>query len=147
MAASVMPPLIGSVSSMFSTSEKTVRQSPYRTGHSPVVARTVVGRVRTDVAEPVNDYLRARHPAKTADHVAAVTGIPAGTVQKWLDRGSAPSARHFCCLIAAYGPGFLISVFTAAPEWLDEDAREQRATELKSEIAALEAKLAGVGHG
>ena len=99
---------------------------------------------QTIVAERIIAFLRRLHPLKTADNVAVETGVPAGTVQKWLDRGSAPSAFAVFRLMGAYGPEFASAVFTSAPAWLDRAVREERAAQLKSEIAALEAQLAGV---
>ena len=87
-------------------------------------------------------FLRHRHPLKTPDHVAAESGVPAGTVQKWLDRGSAPSVAHYCRLWLAYGPEFLAATIERAPAWLDAAHRAEEATRLKAEIAAREARLA-----
>lgn len=92
-------------------------------------------------------FLRQRHPLKTPDHVAADTGVPAGTVQKWLDRGSAPSVAHYCRLWLAYGPEFLAATIERAPAWLDAAHRAEEATRLKAEIAAREARLAKLEEG
>jgi hypothetical protein len=90
-------------------------------------------------------FLRRRHPLKTADHVGVETGVPAGTVQKWLDRGSAPSVAHYCRLWLAYGPEFLAATTDRAPAWLDAAHRAEEAARLKAEIAAREARLAKLG--
>lgn len=87
-------------------------------------------------------FLRRQHPVKTADNVAADSGVPAGTVQKWLDRGSAPSVVHFARLVSAYGPDFLATAFASPPAWLSQAVRDERAATLKAEIAAREAMLA-----
>jgi ubiquinone biosynthesis protein UbiJ len=92
-------------------------------------------------------FLRQRYPSKTPDHVAADTGVPAGTVQKWLDRGSAPSVAHYTRLWLAYGPEFLAATIERAPAWLDAAHRAEEAARLKAEIAAREARLAKLEEG
>jgi hypothetical protein len=46
--------------------------------------------------------------------------------------------------MGAYGPEFACAVFTSAPAWLDRAVRDERAAQVKAEIAALEAKLEGM---
>lgn len=87
-------------------------------------------------------FLRHMHPSKTAENVSLDSGVPAGTVQKWMDRGSAPSVVHFARLVSAYGPDFLATAFASPPAWLSQAVREERAATLKAEIAAREAMLA-----
>lgn len=133
---------ISSGTSMLTASEVSLRQSPVRGSQRPGFRRAIDSASQTDVAERIIAFLRRRHPLKTADSVAVETGVPAGTVQKWLDRGSAPSVPHFLRLAGAYGPDFLCVGFSAAPAWLDRAVREERAAQLKAEIAAREAMLA-----
>lgn len=87
-------------------------------------------------------FLRHMHPSKTAENVSLDSGVPVGTVQKWMDRGSAPSVVHFARLVSAYGPDFLATAFASPPVWLNQAVREERAATLKAEIAAREAMLA-----
>ena len=134
MSASALSPSMSATSLMPSASEKTVRQSSRRASHLTPASQTVV-------AERIIAFLRQRHPYKTADNVSAETGVPAGTVQKWIDRGSAPSAFAVFRLLGAYGPEFASAVYINAPAWLDRAVREERAAVLRAEIAALEAKL------
>lgn len=145
MTASALPPsFFVSTSLMPSASEKAVRQSSHSASHKPGRFGQLNPASRTTVGEQIVSFLRQRRPIKTADSVSADTGVPAGTVQKWLDRGSAPSVAHFYRLVGAYGPDFLAIGFDAAPEWLASAVRTENSIRLKSEIAALEAKLAGV---
>ena len=149
MTASILTPSLISAlasvrSSMTSSSEKAVRQSGQIFGRDVAKPRVRTQSIRTSVGERVVAYLRHLHPSKTADNVSAQTGIPAGTIQKWLDRGSAPNADAYCRLGRAYGPDFLAATWDIAPSWLSEAVREQRAATLQAEIAALEAKLARV---
>lgn len=97
------------------------------------------------LGERVVAFLRRRHPLKTADHVAAATGIPVNTVKTWLQRASAPDAEGYTALWIAYGPDFLgVLAGGRAPTWLVDLRRAHDAKQLKAEIAALEAKLAEV---
>jgi hypothetical protein len=93
----------------------------------------------------VSAFLRTRHPVKTADNVAADTGIPVNTIKTWLQRGSAPDAEGYTLLWLAYGPEFLAVLADGrAPQWLLAARREHEAALLKAEIEALKLKLAKV---
>lgn len=146
MSPSVSASLFAGVpSSMSSASENLVRQSSEMRSRLSVKRRANVLLDQTIVGERVVAFLRRRYPQKTAELVAAdCPGLPAGTVQKWLDRGSAPNASGYTRLWLAYGPDFLAAIAPDQTGWLDQAVRAQRAAELKTEIAALEAKLAGV---
>lgn len=100
---------------------------------------------RTTVAERVAGNLVARYPSKTADCVAADTGIKAETIQKILNRVSMPSGLVLLRLVAAYGPDFLAACMgSGAPSWLVTAEREKRAAELKARRAAIDAELAQI---
>lgn len=87
-------------------------------------------------------FLRRMHPQKTADCVAAdCPGLPAGTVQKWLDRGSAPNAAGYTRLWIAYGPDFLAAIAPKACGWLDQAVRDAERARLQQEIDRLQARL------
>lgn len=97
------------------------------------------------LGERVSAFLRRMHPTKTADNVAAETGIPVNTVKTWLQRGSAPDAEGYTALWIAYGPEFLEALAGGrSPDWLVQTRRAHEALQLKAEIATLEKKLAGV---
>ena len=123
-----------SSSPMFTASEKALRQSPQNRGQLSTDDKAVV-------PERINSFLRRLYPNKTAEAVSADTGIPASTVAKWLARNSAPSAWAAFRLLAAYGPEFGCAVYENAPDWLNREARERKASRLKAEMAVLEAKL------
>lgn len=106
-------------------------------------ALTVVGENRTVVAERLGDFLRAKHPVKTADNVAADTGIQAATVARWLDRGSAPNLWATLRLVGAYGAEVLCALMDQPPASLTLAARAERRTRLLAEITDLEARLDG----
>lgn len=79
---------------------------------------------------------------KTADNVAAETGIPVNTIKTWLQRGSAPDAEGYTALWIAYGPDFLDVIAAGrSPEWLTQVRRANEARQLKAQIAALKNKL------
>lgn len=90
-------------------------------------------------------FLSSRHPVKTAENVAADTGVPINTVKTWLGRESDPSGRAYVRLWLAYGPEFLAATIEHAPAWLDAAHRAEEAARLKAEIAAREARLAKLG--
>lgn len=96
------------------------------------------------LGERVVAYLRARHPNKTADNVAADTGIPVNTIKTWLNRGSAPDGEGYTKLWVAYGLEFLAALPDEPPAWLQQFRRDIEAAHLKAEIAALTSKLSGV---
>jgi hypothetical protein len=97
------------------------------------------------LGERVAAFLRQRHPTKTADNVAADTGIPVNTVKTWLQRCSSPDADGYTLLWLAYGPEFLAVLADGrAPQWLLAARREHEAALLKAEIEALKLKLAKV---
>lgn len=108
---------------------------------SPVNAPTDVGENRTVVAERLNDFLRAKHPVKTAEHVAADTGIAAATIARWLDRGSAPSAWALLALVGAYDAEVMCAVMAKPPAWLVARARQSERERVEAQIAALRARL------
>ena len=90
-------------------------------------------------------FLRNRHPIKTAEEVAAATGLPADTVKKWFDRDSAPSFAACFALIGAYGPDFVAAVMEHPPAWIDTAARAARREALARDIARLQAELNKLG--
>lgn len=123
---------------MHTASERDVGKSHHRTAQVCPADRAVV-------PERIVAFLRRIHPAKTAECVAAETGISSNTVAKWLDRGSGPSTWATFRLIAAYGPEFACAVMTSPPDWLSAAARAEEQRRLRAQMAALQAKLEGVG--
>ena len=88
----------------------------------------------TDVGRPsaigqrLARFLRRRHPAKTAAHVAAAAGLPLATVERMLERESCPNFTTMGRLLAAYGPALLAETMDHPPRWLVEAAgRHQEA--------------------
>ena len=87
------------------------------------------------------DFLRRLHPIKTADSVAADTGIKSDTVRKLLAGACEPTFRHYTRLLFAYGPEFAACVYPSAPDWLRADVRAERRARLEAEIAAKREEL------
>lgn len=112
--------------------------------HAHASAHEFESRGHMTLGERVCAFLREKHPVKTADNVAADTGIPFNTIKTWLDRASAPNAEGYTALWMAYGPDFLAALADREPAWLKDARRAQEAAHLKAEIAALQIKLAGV---
>ncbi len=105
------------------------------------------GKLSKDCATRAVAYLVELYPAKTAEYVAADTGLAPDTVRKWLMRVSSPSFMACMTLIAAYGPEFLAAVMDKPPVWIDTAARAARREQLAREMAALEAEMAGAALG
>lgn len=120
-----------------------MKSHPVRIQSHPV-AHEIESRERQSLGERVVTFLRMRHPVKTADNVAADTGIPVNTIKTWLQRSSAPDAEGYTLLWVAYGPEFLAALPDRPPAWLQDIRRAQEAAQLKAEIAALTSKLSGV---
>lgn len=104
---------------------------------------TVVGEDRTVVADRISSFLRAKHPVKTAENVAADTGISPATVARWLDRGSAPSIPQLGKLVGAYDAEVLCVILDHPPAWMVSRAREQERERLERQIATLRAQIEG----
>ena len=86
-------------------------------------------------------FVRRLYPTKTADCVAADTGLSAQTVRRWLEGVAKPSWAGFSRLILAYGPAFLVAVYPNAPKWLDEAHRRERLDALKAEQIRIQEQL------
>lgn len=108
------------------------------------VSTPAVAGERHAVAGRLCGFLRDRHPIKTAENVAAETGIPVATVASWLDRGSSPNAWALLNLVGAYGADVLCAAMESPPAWLRSAARQAERERVEAEIAALRAKLDGV---
>lgn len=87
-------------------------------------------------------FIRRLYPTKTADCVAADTGLSAQTVRRWLEGVAKPSWAGFSRLIFAYGPAFLIAVYPNAPAWLDDAHRRERLAALEAAQARIQAEIA-----
>ena len=98
--------------------------------------------VRKASPERAVDFIRAKYPVKTAESVAADTGVGIETVKKWLDGSVRPSWDGIFALICAYGPAFLIAVYPKAPKWLDDAHRRERLAALEAEQARIRAEIA-----
>lgn len=97
---------------------------------------------REDLSGRVINFLRNKYPVKTEENVGADVGIRVTTVQKWLERHSAPSSIALVKMIAAYGPEFLAAVMgDYAPRWLIEKEHEARRAEIEARMAALQQEL------
>lgn len=87
------------------------------------------------------DWLRCRYPRSTSVNVEADTGIPAATIDNWLQGRSTPSVSHFSELLAVYGPPLLEASFTRPSSWVTEAARVFKRAELSATIMRLQAEL------
>jgi len=96
------------------------------------------GAARTAAADRIVDFLRRIHPVKTAENVAADSGLHVDTIQKWIDRGSAPSLVGILTLTGAYGPDVLVAAYgERSPMWLTRIAKAERAARIEAQIELL----------
>ena len=144
MTASLFPTgPIGRPSSMPPASRKPMKQSPRKSPTTVVDDRTGACEDRTVVADRVAAFLRAKYPLKTADNVAADTGLPVATISRWLDRGSAPSLWALGKLVGAYDAEVLLVILDHPPPWLMDEARRQERERIERQIATLRAQIEG----
>lgn len=88
----------------------------------------------TEVGQRLASYLRGLYPFHTAKNVARDTGLSVPSVEKLLERQSAPNSAGFVAFTLAYGPDFLSAVLPRAPGWLDRAVRAERQAQLEREI-------------
>lgn len=90
-------------------------------------------------------FLRAEHPSKTAEAVAARTGIARDTVANWLKLRHPPSLSHFLRLTLAYGPGLIAAVLPAragaVPDWLELAVGAHDHARMAAQVAALQERM------
>ncbi len=84
-------------------------------------------------------FLKARHPTKTAQAIAARTGLSPDTIDKWLRGTGAPSFDATMILAVIYGPEFLAACVPGCA-WIAEAARGARRLAIGETIATLEAE-------
>ena len=95
-------------------------------------------------AEHVSEYLRRKHPVKTAQCVGSDTGIPSTTIRKWLEQGCAPSGKHTALLAGRYCD-FLAAVFPGDERaWFAEVARQVALEELEQRAAKIRQQMSDV---
>ena len=105
-------------------------------------SRDDLANVRASGGDGLAGFLRRRHPSKTAEAVAAETGLPAGSVRKWIYGETTPSLSALAVLAESYGAECLAAAFLGhVPAWLDEAVRVQRRAEYLRQIAETKAKL------
>jgi transcriptional regulator with XRE-family HTH domain len=97
--------------------------------------RPCVRSERETFSEKIVLFMRRKHPSKTAERVAADTGINVHTVRKFQDRVSAPSIVMLNRLAEAYGIEFLHFVF--GWNFLDPDGRAAKQRALEARFAEL----------
>ncbi len=120
-----------------------MRQSSRASGQLSASNRTDVAE-RQAKAERIIAFLRQRYPSKTAENVAADIGGSAETIQKMIDRYSAPSAWTYGRLVCAYGPAFLCAALESPPAWIVAAAHAERLAAVEAEYARITAELASL---
>lgn len=113
--------------------------------HSPKLGQLSLTRQfrQMSAGERISQWLRAKHPAKTAEAVEAAThgAVSVETARKIITRQSAPAFATLEALIAAYGPEFLAAALPRCPQWLVDAAERTELAEINAEQVRLEARL------
>lgn len=120
--------------SMHSVSEVPLRQASH-------FGPTPVGKVPTTVGARVAAFLRGRYPVKTASCASAETGIHAATIEKMLERESAPSAHAFLLMAQAFGPAFMLDCYIQPPQWLSDAAHAARIRDAETRLEQAQAEI------
>jgi hypothetical protein len=94
-----------------------------------------------DLGGRVQEFLRSRHPIKTAANVAAETGCGLHQVKRWLEGAATPNSEAWVALIATYGPEFLAAVMPNRFDWLDAAVQAREEAALEADIAAKRKRL------
>lgn len=102
---------------------------------------TFAGKDRHLVGQRLCRFLRSVHPAKTAERVAADTGVPVATVARWMEREGSPSAPALLRLASVYGTEVLHAVAPELP-WLAVAVKVTRAATLRGALAQVETEIA-----
>ena len=94
------------------------------------------------LGEKTQNFLKSRHPQKTAANVVIDTDgrLKEAQIERWLEGVSAPSGAALIVLISAYGPEFLAAVLQNPPAWLDAARRSESVARIDAEIEKLKAK-------
>lgn len=94
------------------------------------------------LGERIENFLKSRYPAKTAQCVAADIGYAPGRVAKWLEGASDPNCYAILRMVDAYGPAFLAALMgEGAPGWLDDAQRSEKLNDLEATRARIDAEL------
>ena len=91
----------------------------------------------------VASHLRAVHPSKTAEHVAARIDAPVETVRQWLRLAAKPGFCATLKLIGAYGPELLAAALPSLPDWAARALIAERRRAAMDELRRLEERLGG----
>jgi len=95
----------------------------------------------TDVGQRTVSFLKGARPRDTAKLVSRDTGIGISTLEKMIERQSAPSAGTFVAMTLAYGPAFLAAVMPDGPAWLDRAVRAERMAQLEAEQVRINREM------
>jgi hypothetical protein len=90
-------------------------------------------------------FLKQRHPSKTADCVAAETGISPNTVAQWFKGNSKPGWHHTWALIGAYGPEFLAAICPRSRVWVEPARKLEELRQLELERVRLNQRIKELG--
>jgi hypothetical protein len=86
-------------------------------------------------------FLRARHPTKTAQHVAALTGESQETVRKWLRLETRPGLRATIILVCVYELPLIEACLRRHPDWLARAREDSGRHAIAAELASLRPRI------
>ena len=87
----------------------------------------------TEVGERTYTFLTKLYPFKTAARVSADTGLSMSSVEKMLERRSAPGPKTWPVLATTYRSRFLAAVVPDLAEWLDPAIQAERLAQLQAD--------------
>lgn len=96
---------------------------------------------RVRIPPNLGAFFRCIFPNKAAAHIAAATGLPQRSAEKWLAGEAAPSGEALALLVAHFGPGVLVALVATPPRWLVEAATAYSPARVAAQGADLRARL------
>jgi hypothetical protein len=95
--------------------------------------------------EGLTTYWRRLYPRKTADKVAADTGLPIETVKNWLKGRNGLRVPQLLVILAVYGPDALAACWGGRPPaWLNASVAAKRSQDLDRLQAQIDAERAAL---
>ena len=91
----------------------------------------------TEVGERTYSFLTRLYPSKTAVKVSADTGLSVASLEKMLERRSAPGPKTWPILATTYRGKFLAAVVPDLAAWLDPLIQAERLAQLQADHERL----------
>lgn len=124
---------------MFSASESRLHPSPKAlpvSGQNRARIRATQRKSFSFDPSRLARFLKGLHPRATEAHVAAETGVPAGSVRKHMSGETRPGADHMLAYLSVYGPGFAAAILPYC-DWPARAADEERRRSIARELERI----------